>query len=66
MEKGDWLLNYQHIDKLKMFIGGISRRSKFGNNLENSIDDLKSDYQFFEDDFRRFFPEIISFSKSEL
>lgn len=66
MEKNNWLLNYRNIDKLQMFIKGISNRSKFGNNLETSIDDLKSDYEFFENDFNNFFSDIISFAKSEL
>ena len=66
MEKNDWLYNYQHLDKLEIFIKGISNRSKFGNNLETSIEDLKSDYKYFENDFKTFFKDIISFSKSEL
>ncbi len=66
MEKSNWLLNYQYIDKLEMFIKGISNRSKYGNNLETSIEDLKSDYEYFENDFKNFFTEIISYSKSKI
>lgn len=66
MEKGDWLHNYQHLDKLEMYIKGISSRSKYGKNLETSINDLKEDYKYFEEDFTLFFPDIISFVKSEI
>ena len=66
MEKNDWLYNYQYLDKLEMFIKGISNRSKYGNNLETSIEDLKSDYKYFESDFKLFFEDVISFSKSEI
>lgn len=66
MESSNWLLNYQHLDKLEMFIKGISNRSKYGNNLETSIEDLKSEYEHFENDFKDFFVDIISYSKSEL
>ena len=66
MEKNNWLYNYQHLNKLEMFIKGISNRSKYGINLETSIEDLKSDYEYFENDFKLFFNDIISFSKSEI
>jgi acyl carrier protein phosphodiesterase len=66
MEKNNWLYNYQHLNKLEMFIKGISNRSKYGINLETSIEDLKTDYKYFENDFKLFFNDIISFSKSEI
>ena len=65
MEKNDWMYNYQFIDKLEMFVKGISNRSKYGINLETSIVDLKSDYNYFKDDFSIFFEDVISFVKSE-
>ena len=66
MEKNDWLYNYQNLDKLEMFIKGLSNRSKYGVNLETSIEDLNSSYKHFEEDFTTFFSDVISFSKSEL
>ena len=65
MEKNDWMYNYQYLDKLERFIKGISERSKYGIELETSVKDLVSDYKYFEDDFRLFFPEIIDFSRNE-
>ena len=66
MEKNNWLYNYQFLDKLELFIKGVSNRSKYGVNLETSIHDLEEDYHLFEEDFIAFFPEVISFSKSEI
>jgi len=44
----------------------MSRRTTFVSNLENAIDELKSDYDFYKKRFDVFFPEMILFAAEYL
>ncbi|MEN8137960.1 MAG: ACP phosphodiesterase [Bacteroidota bacterium] len=66
MKNGNWLYNYQHLEKIEQYLGGITRRSKYADALEKSIYDLKGDYTEFENDFNIFLPQVISYSKNEI
>lgn len=58
----NWLAGYADFESLRKVFNGMSRRTNNLSGMENAVDDLKSDYAFFEKEFREFFPEIISHS----
>lgn len=56
----NWLVGYAQFESLEKVFGGMSRRTNLKSGMEHSVEDLKADYQGFEDDFREFFPQIIT------
>jgi len=64
MIKGNWLLNYAHLDGIQRTLGGLSRRTKFNSGMESGTRYLKQDYATYEDEFLRFFPEVIAYVKA--
>jgi acyl carrier protein phosphodiesterase len=66
MVKDDWLSSYAQVEGIGMALRGMSRRTTFVSNLENAIDELKSDYDFYKKRFDVFFPEMILFAADYL
>ncbi len=56
----NWLAGYADFDRLQMVFNGMSRRTNHLSGMENAITDLKSGYALYENDFRDFFPAIVS------
>jgi acyl carrier protein phosphodiesterase len=61
MMKGNWLLNYQHLDGIARALLGMSRRTTFQSKMEQAVGDLKTHYDLFGDEFQQFFPELKSY-----
>ena len=61
MMERNWLLNYATLDGIGRALTGLSKRVSFENKMNESVHDLKKYYDDFEDDFRRFFPQLIAF-----
>lgn len=59
MKNGNWLNNYIYLDGIKRTLGGMSRRSKFENNMHLGTVDLEQYYAEFEKEFLAFFPLLI-------
>jgi len=59
MVKSNWLLNYGTIEGIDRSLKGLSKRTNFRSGMENACQDLLNHYSELEDDFRKFFPEII-------
>ena len=66
MMGGNWLLNYAKVEGIHRALSGMSRRATFESKMEESVEDLKEHYEQFETEFRSFFPDLQSFSKSWL
>ena len=66
MSATDWLYNYQFLDGIEMALRGMARRTKFDSRMENSIADLKYDYDLYNNEFEAFFAQITSHSKNYL
>jgi acyl carrier protein phosphodiesterase len=66
MAAGNWLNSYAKTDNISLALQGMSRRTKFVSGIENGGTDLKIHYQDLEEDFRKFFPELMAFSQSFL
>ena len=65
MIQGNWLYNYSNLEGIENVLKGMSRRAKFVSHMEQSIHDLRKDYQFYEEEFNLFFPDLIKFSEKE-
>ena len=63
MTDKDWLYNYQFLDQLELILGQMDKRITFDSNMKESVNELKQDYDVFEDEFTAFFNELIVFSE---
>ncbi|WP_337040673.1 acyl carrier protein phosphodiesterase [Emticicia sp. 17c] len=59
MIKHDWLKNYGELWGIERSLAGIAKRTAFKSNMENAVEDMKAHYDFFDENFKIFFPEII-------
>lgn len=62
----NWLVNYADLNSLQRHMEGMARRTPFNSGMENAVEDLKTHYQDFRNDFTLFFPELINYVKSYL
>jgi len=62
----NWLLNYANFEGIQEVMNGMSRRTKHDSKMEESVVDLKEDYEGFREDFYAFFPELQNFVKEYL
>lgn len=65
MRKDDWLVNYAEFEGVWHSLRGISRRSKFVNNLQDAVKNLEQLHEAFTQDFINFLPDIQSFVQSK-
>lgn len=61
MKRDNWLYNYQFIEGIDKALSGLSRRTKFKSGMEHAAAALEKDYDDFENDFNRFFPDLQEF-----
>ena len=64
MVKDDWLGSYKNLDTIGLALNAISKRlNRFekAKPIRDGLDDIKSNYQEFEQNFNEFFPELITF-----
>ena len=66
MMKQDWLTSYAKIDGIGRVLGGMSRRTPYDSKMNESVEDLKVNYQDFEKEFFDFFPELENHCKKFL
>jgi len=62
----NWLSSYKDFSGLKKTFKVIENRSSFKTDLSNVLDDLLLDYEKYETEFFKFFPDIISYVEKEL
>ncbi|MBU1010312.1 MAG: DUF479 domain-containing protein [Bacteroidetes bacterium] len=62
----NWLVGYANLRDLQRVFNGMSRRSAFDSGMEKAVDFLKLNYAEFEQDFARFFPDMILFATDKL
>jgi acyl carrier protein phosphodiesterase len=62
----NWLASYGKFDGLQRSFEMMSRRAKNKSNMEHAVDDLKADYELYQAEFDRFFPDIAAFCEKEL
>ncbi|RYU97242.1 acyl carrier protein phosphodiesterase [Emticicia agri] len=59
MIKYDWLKNYGEFWGMERALSGIAKRTAFQSNMEQAVNDLKVHYNFFDENFSIFFPQMI-------
>ena len=62
MIEKNWLYNYQSIEGIARTLTGLSKRVSFENKMDEAVIELKKDYELFENEFARFFPQLITFA----
>ncbi|HOI33280.1 MAG: ACP phosphodiesterase [Bacteroidales bacterium] len=62
----NWLTGYANLHDLQRVFKGMSHRTSFDSGMENAVDFLRKNYQDFEDDFKLFFPDLMSKSDEVL
>lgn len=58
MKRGNWLVNYSHLDGIDRACRGIALRSPYTNQLAKGVEDLEKDYALLEEEFRLFFADM--------
>lgn len=66
MKEKNWLYNYQFLEGIDQALTGMSRRTTFDSNMEVAVESLRDNYEAFEDEFQRFFPDLQDHSASFL
>lgn len=61
----NWLVNYADTNRLKRHFEGMAMRTPFKSGMENAVEDLLLHYDEFENEFRTFFPELISYVEKQ-
>lgn len=59
MQKQNWLVHYATVAGIDRALTGMAQRTKFVSYMENATDDLEKDYGFYQDNFERFFPDLV-------
>jgi acyl carrier protein phosphodiesterase len=62
----DWLGNYATEDGIHRSLTGLSRRASFPSNMEESLPALAEQGEAIANDFKTFFPKLISATHDRL
>ena len=62
----DILSEYSNLTGVQQVFNGMARRTTFLSNMEHAVKDLKEHYPLFEEEFRRFFPELQQYIAIEI
>ena len=63
MKADNWLLNYGNIDGIERALTGMSRRARHVSRMEESVVDLRENYEAFKTEFELFFPDLVNHAK---
>ncbi|MBR9979779.1 MAG: DUF479 domain-containing protein [Desulfatitalea sp.] len=63
MIANDWLGQYRHLERVGYALDRIAGRLTRGECFMGSVVEIKSHYAMLENDFERFFPDMISFAR---
>ncbi|MGB6035863.1 MAG: acyl carrier protein phosphodiesterase [Cryomorphaceae bacterium] len=66
MQLQDWLGNYATEEGIHRALTGLSRRASFPSNMEESLPALAEQGSAISDDFKAFFPDLISATEERL
>ncbi|MCT4630100.1 acyl carrier protein phosphodiesterase [Winogradskyella sp.] len=63
--EGNWLLSYATIEGIQLVLNGMNRRTKGRSKMNEATNELKIHYEAFEQDFKAFFKELITYSNAK-
>jgi acyl carrier protein phosphodiesterase len=58
MIKGNWLVNYARLEGIHRALSGMARRTTFVSKMDEAVEDIKKDYDKFNEEFNEFFPAL--------
>lgn len=61
----NWLVNYANLEGIARVLQGMNRRTQNRSRMNLAIDDLNTHYHDFEDEFRVFFTDVLSFAENK-
>ncbi|WCO03463.1 acyl carrier protein phosphodiesterase [Psychroserpens ponticola] len=61
----NWLLSYAEVDGIQRVLNGMNKRTKNKSRMHLATKELKEFYSEFEDEFTRFFEELIETSNTK-
>lgn len=61
---GNWLFHYQFIEGIGTALSGMARRSTFDSGMEKAVEDLRTHYSSFQDEFDLFYPQLQHFCQA--
>ncbi|MCY3771236.1 MAG: ACP phosphodiesterase [Gemmatimonadetes bacterium] len=64
MVKHDWLRGYRELSGIGRALDGLSTRIRRSNTLAGSVEELKGNYGEMEEQFLRFFPDLVRHMKT--
>jgi len=56
----NWLENYARLENIERALIRVGERAKYNPNIELSIHNLEKDYQAFDEEFQKFFPDLVN------
>lgn len=62
----NWLLSYATIEGISKVLVGMNKRTENRSKMNLAVNELQEFYDEFEDEFTRFFEELIQFSNKKL
>lgn len=66
MRRDNWLYAYRTVEGIGKALSGLSRRTKFDSKMDESVNELRRNYQEYKSEFDSFFPELIKFSNDSI
>lgn len=62
----NWLINYSKMDHLQRVFEGMDRRTNHKSGMNTAVISLKKDYESYESDFKKFFPDVKAFVDNQI
>lgn len=66
MIRGNWLVNYAHLEGIHGTLTGMSRRTTHESKMEEAVKDLEQHFASFKLEFDSFFPALVRMAKAYL
>jgi acyl carrier protein phosphodiesterase len=66
MAKNNWLLNYREVGGVNKALTGLSKRTKYNNNMFNAHKALVDNEENLKKDFEQFFPDLKTFVNTQI
>lgn len=61
----NWLVSYREIEAIDRALNRLSKRFRRKNTLPNAAEELAANYEALEDDFHKFFPDLVKFVQTQ-
>ncbi len=66
MVKDNWLLSYANLDGIARILHQMNIRTKKRVNMDRAVEDLRRNYDQFEEEFELFFPDVQKFAQEKI